>query len=505
MQFTPQQLVGAGRYAPATRIGNWNEDLMLEEARMKEFQLRKLQGSLLATHKLKHDFLHQKAPRSGDAQQRVLLHHAVALGHLESDGALCANVFEESPSIGSGEFLVTVSTATPATTALARNTFRLVSPAAWKEAQAAGQSLDIFSPREPLRYGEPFLIMCNEALLVDDQSVLMKPALFLKSGIKTERSMSPISYHQRVWLAPDVDSAALWVCERADLARTDKFLAAGDVVTAGDRLAIVHKMTGQPLCADSKNKQPTDFGVELEVCAHGTKTAGKHHNLAAEVVGLRTPDTEARASLPPNTWTFVLAASAADARDDRSLPALPSAASVAAVLQRCLATESLYAFRRFLVGLARVDARRTGYVSRDDAKWFIMQLKLPLRPEHLDLLFDVIDKRNTGNVALAELLGRLRVPVAPARKAAMEAAFARLSAGATLTPTTLAQRYDPQIDARVRANELSEDGARTEYRDLWLDPQRELSARDFVEMYSDVSMALENDRHFAQLMEESWR
>ena len=33
MQFTPQQLAGAGRYQHKTRIGNWNEDAALEEVR----------------------------------------------------------------------------------------------------------------------------------------------------------------------------------------------------------------------------------------------------------------------------------------------------------------------------------------------------------------------------------------------------------------------------------------------------------------------------------------
>jgi hypothetical protein len=33
MQFTPQQLSGAGKYAHSVRIGNWNEDIVLEEVR----------------------------------------------------------------------------------------------------------------------------------------------------------------------------------------------------------------------------------------------------------------------------------------------------------------------------------------------------------------------------------------------------------------------------------------------------------------------------------------
>lgn len=465
MQFTPQQLVGAGRYAPTTRIGNWNEDLVLEEARMKEFQLRKKQGSLLATHKLKHDFLHQNAPRSFDKGQNVRFNHAVAIGHLESDGLLVCNVFEETPSIGSGEFLITVSTAAMGT--VSRNTFRIISPSAWKEAQSSGRGFSFNSCSETLRYGEPFLIMCNEGLLVDDQSVLMKSPLFVKTGLKSERSMSPITYNQRVWLSAEADSAALWTCQRADLAGSEKFLAAGGDVKAGDHIEIVHKMTGQPLYASAKNKQPTDFSVELEVCGYGAKTTGKHHNLYAEATGLRTADTEGRISLPPNTWTFVLAASAQEAQDERQLPEMATPATVVNVIQRILMSESLYTFRRFLRGLMKVDTRGSGHLQHEEVKWFIKPLQLPLREQHLDILLSSLDRRNTGYFPLADLLQALRKPVSEARKREMNAAFDRLSGDGKLTLSSLIERYDPSVDSRVRCEQMSQEAAISEYQELW--------------------------------------
>ncbi|KAE9042604.1 hypothetical protein PR003_g6337 [Phytophthora rubi] len=96
MQFT-QHLVDTGRYAPSMNIGNWNEDLMLEEARMKAFTLRKAQGSLLATQTLKGSFLNPKTPRSFDHNCRVHLNQTVTLGHLESDVLSACNIFEETP------------------------------------------------------------------------------------------------------------------------------------------------------------------------------------------------------------------------------------------------------------------------------------------------------------------------------------------------------------------------------------------------------------------------
>ncbi|KAG7393766.1 hypothetical protein PHYPSEUDO_004529 [Phytophthora pseudosyringae] len=509
MQFTPQQLVGAGRYAPSTRIGNWNEDLMLEEARMKEFTLRKAQGSLLATHTLKAAFLNQKAPHSFDPEGRLRFNQAVALGHLESNALLACNIFEETPSIGSDEYLVTATSSSPP---VSRNTFRLVSPQAWKAAVARGDGFDFDAPGEPLRYDDPFLVMCNEALLTDDKSVLLKPPLFLKSGLKTERSMSPITYKQRVWLSAEADSGALWICAKADLAGTEKLLAAGQQVVAGDRISIVHKMTGHALLTSSGNKQPTDFGVELEVSTYSARGTGKRHHLAAETEGTRTPDTEGHLNVAANTWTFVLARSAHEAQDDRPLPQSASAASVIDVVQRCLAADSLYTFRAFLAALTRADTKGTGHINHEEAKWVIRKQHsgLPLRDEHLDLLFDSFDRRKAGFFPLADLLKALRVPVAESRRALLDAAYDRLveqTPDGKLTLAAICAAYDPAIDSRVGAQQLSMSEAATAYKNLWpnQNPTAPVSRRDFIDVYSDISMVVAHDAHFEQLLAESWR
>ena len=47
MQFTPQQLAGAQRYGPRTRVGNWQEDCILEEAKIADFRPKREQGKLM--------------------------------------------------------------------------------------------------------------------------------------------------------------------------------------------------------------------------------------------------------------------------------------------------------------------------------------------------------------------------------------------------------------------------------------------------------------------------
>ena len=44
--YTRQQLVGSGKYSQRVRIGNWNEDLTLQEVKLREYIAAKEAGAL---------------------------------------------------------------------------------------------------------------------------------------------------------------------------------------------------------------------------------------------------------------------------------------------------------------------------------------------------------------------------------------------------------------------------------------------------------------------------
>ena len=79
MQFTPQQLAGAGRFSQKTKIGNWCEDQSLTNAKLQDYLVRKAQGNLLTMEaKVRKDQLQRIVPlthtsdgclRFGDAVQ----------------------------------------------------------------------------------------------------------------------------------------------------------------------------------------------------------------------------------------------------------------------------------------------------------------------------------------------------------------------------------------------------------------------------------------------------
>lgn len=137
-------------------------------------------------------------------------------------------------------------------------------------------------------------------------------------------------------------------------------------------------------------------------------------------------------------------------------------------------------------------------------------------------------QRHTGHLPLASLLGALRVPLSSSRKMQIEAAYTRLAQHAEekLTFGAICAAYDPSIDSRVRGNRLAVEDAMAEYRSLWTTQVRlfpviampylsdywrvqnasaEVSKREFLDVYADISPAVANDAHFEQLLAESWK
>lgn len=47
--YTKQQLQGAGGYSPGVRVGNWNEEVNMQETKLKELLLKQQEGSLKLT------------------------------------------------------------------------------------------------------------------------------------------------------------------------------------------------------------------------------------------------------------------------------------------------------------------------------------------------------------------------------------------------------------------------------------------------------------------------
>ncbi|RHY67864.1 hypothetical protein DYB30_003399, partial [Aphanomyces astaci] len=492
MQFTPQQLVGAGRYSATTRIGNWNEDLMLEEARMKDYRAQKQKGGLGTVYRRKMEQANGRVPVSYWDDGFLRYNSYVVVEHVQTSGSLASDVWEETFT-GSGEYVVSVGQRPPHATA--RTTFLLVGP--------SERSSGI------VKYGDSFRLMANEALRVDLTTNSLLPPLYLRSTLKSERAMSPISSHQNVTLSPVTDNSTLWVATKGDASGAEKFLATSTPISTHDNVGLVHKMTGILLHADAKYVIATDFGNETEVCCATMKNHSKSFNLHHERQGDRSADMHAKETQSPNLWRLALGSSPGAAEESRALPAPATPAIVLDLIVDALTCTSVFHVRALVHSLQAIDAKTTGLMEREDLKWAIKALesssgKAALRDDQYDVLLSALDEGKKGFIRLTAFIDAIRGgSLSPSRMALVHDTYDGLTgAYGDVTLNVLRQAYDKCCEKPFQTIKSKP----VNFLTLWTtqDPARLVSLHEFVDVYKDVSRAIADDSMFDQLLKNAW-
>ena len=207
MQFTPQQLAGGGRYGCKTKIGNWSEDLSLQEVRLAEYLKRKAAGKLLAAQDRKEQILFtSRVPHSYAADGNVRFGDTIMLQNSQTTGFLASNLDTPTHSSYGTNEAYSVTASLPQTdsngiVAVARTTFVVMK---WP-----GHST--YNEDGCLRVGEPFLLAANPQLRVDEKTGYLRPPVCLMSEIVDTMRYAAMSNHQRVTLqGGDAKYAMAW-------------------------------------------------------------------------------------------------------------------------------------------------------------------------------------------------------------------------------------------------------------------------------------------------------
>eukprot|EP00933_Yihiella_yeosuensis_P051028 TRINITY_DN48859_c0_g1_i1.p1 TRINITY_DN48859_c0_g1~~TRINITY_DN48859_c0_g1_i1.p1 ORF type:complete len:299 (-),score=75.14 TRINITY_DN48859_c0_g1_i1:83-979(-) len=294
MQFTPQQLTGGPKYAHRTRIGNWNEDLELEEIKLKDYLKKKETGTLIVTAKqeqLASSLVPDQLSNSPDG----LLHFGMkvmCVNH-QSKGVLSANPFDAVAKATEAFMLTTAANASPCV----RNVFEL----------ARVDENDGFEG-DAIHYGQNF------RLVLMPFSKIPAPA-FMHSEMVTGLAAAKFSRHQEVTAVTAPSGETKWQFLYPDTSA--RFEMEGAPVPAGSPLVLRHVQTGSFLASDEIPYHNL-FGVEFEVHCFHYYSLGKSQNLTAEKKGEITGDYALRKHGLPNIWSIITAdagegASGADA------------------------------------------------------------------------------------------------------------------------------------------------------------------------------------------------
>lgn len=292
MQFTPQQLTGGPKFGHKCRIGNWSEDLELDEISLKDYLKKKETGTLLVNAKQKQleDSLKQM-DISNSESGCLEWGHCVMMYNHQSRGFLCANPYDSVPKAADAFVLNTG----PNSTSCVRNVFELVRASA-----------DDGFEDGVVHYGQNFRLKLNPFAKITSPT-------YMHSEMVTSLAAAKFSRHQEVVALAEPTGETLWQVLYPDT--QVRFEMDGQPVKTGSPCVIRHVQTGSFLASDEIPYHNV-FGKEMEVHCFPYYSTNKTQNLTSEKKGEITGDYALRRHGLANIWTVltkdVLDAPAAD-------------------------------------------------------------------------------------------------------------------------------------------------------------------------------------------------
>lgn len=538
MQFTPQQLSGGPKYSSTTRIGNWQEEVSLEESKLTDFRKRSNKGNLaIRMLETKMSACTQKAALTYSDDGLIRFGDVIMLSHDGSGHLLACDPFEDFLPGAYKYYTSCTGTMTP----VARNTFRVV------RAPAHLQSIDADMNDDVLRVGQAFCLMCNESLLVKPDSRLLSPPLYLSSTKKNEREATKTTNRQLVFMSPANDADSVWVLCKPSQGRanaSERYLSNGEPVNATDTFLVCHRQTNCCLVCDKEQRDHTDFGVELECYADRTNAFGKLGLIVSEFKGLSTSYTLAKPDAPHYFWHIVTAASqgidatSADAlrasasqgsTSAAALGCIPSNADLVAEFKTIIRSRGIDAYWNLRQFFFSGDSEFDGKIDRGDLKDGLMCWGINMDHRYIDRVIDQVDSKRTNSIIdFPQFMQLIRSPMSQFRASVVNAVWTELDPAGTggVTISDLKARFDSSNHPLVTIAHASHD---TVMKQLLLLCRTRGSLKTvnvniktkepvvvkqaFINYYADLSAGLsdtsvgedDSDTYFEKVVTSNWR
>lgn len=476
--------------APSTdcNAGNWNEDLARQEVAAKDYEARRSQGDLLYLRKRKErNFLSQPSVHSFSADGLVHYGDTVQLATGSGDATryICSNIFTQ---VVPGSTRVTAGAdATP----IARNTVVIQKPASSK------------SRDDVVRFGDRVMLACNPLLVADPATGTVGLQYLLKSSMASNVLGNTRKGRQECVMSTRRDADAEWYVYHVT---GDRLMTDGEPVQAGDDVVLLHAMSNVALAGVSSETYPTEFGSELDVHCQ-THKATAHSSMK------QTGEMPMTAAQGPNRWRFVYASSPDAAIDStgrfEAMKPLSTEALLESARQSIAATTGIHGMRSLSLAFSSLDAKGTGSVPADGARWAMYQHGAQLGEDEFQLMLRPFTDRS-GFIHSKDLLEGLRGETYSASRAeAVKLAYEHLSrsTSGSVTVGQLKKVFDSKWDPRTVSKAMTGPEATLEFSRQWPAHKASTDAVTFAQFegyYRDVSACMGDDWEFSDFVFNAW-
>lgn len=473
------------KYQHKTRIGNWSEELELEETKLKDFLKNKEAGTLHSTQlqqKIDKSLLRASLTYSGDG----LVHFGdhLMLLNKETDGFLVTDIYDPIKGTDEGYHAFTGKNTVPS----ARSVFII---------KKYTKEQDLFQDNI-VHYGQKVQFQVNP--------LLVKKELYLHSCHVTPIHVARFSRKQEAGFFAKNDYNTVWTIEHID--PKVRFENTGNPVLVGEPILLKHCQTAQWLASDPTYPIKNDFGTEYEVFGFSFQTLNKTQNLIAEKTGRTTTDIPSRNQKDQNCWAIVLASDPKQEFDESVLSKPLDVNDYLNLIRKKILDKGSYGFRDLLNHFRKIDVDNTGGLEKEDFKWGLRNYGVILSSEELNTIFNTFDRNKNGQVDFQEFLAVIKGEISSKRVEIIRKAYENIAnrLNGDIKFENLVQTFDEKNHPDVKRGLKTDKEAFREFANAWnvKDADKEITFDDFFAYYADVSSGYEKDENFQLMMHSVW-
>lgn len=464
------------RYSSKTLLGNWFEERIRQDAMRNTSEYGKYPMDLRETQGFYNSFENRKmqaqlkAALTFDPNSRCI-HDGMKLMvvNQQTQAFLAVDALDKRETIFA-------ATGSKFKFPIRRNVFQIL-----KIKNGQGNRDD----ESTIKYGDRIKIVSHANLMNGAR-------LYLHSSPVTQEAFSKVSGHQEAFFSKHDNFDSVWEIEHISL--EPRFKNIRDPVPITSTFLIKHCATGRLLGSD-KLAANNAFGDEFEVFVENMCNKAKSQNLMKEYIGLKGPELVNKSFGSQNEWKFIPASNPVEDFDESGPDSNVKKLTILEEIRQRLIAAGIYSFINFKQMLKKLDTRHEGRLDWDDFKWSLKNVGVEVTAPEFAILM-------TGEEACTRTKTFNYCPFVnfyynfhSEKREEMINVFSRTQAKKfpKMTYEALIKHFNYQNGSKTELSKFMASWGEKK-------PFDEVTEDELVTFFRDMSVSVDSDAHFLEIL-----